>query len=309
MKIVTVTANPCIDRTVWVDEFEKGGTNRASAFTESVNGKGINTSIVVKKLGYPTFAVVMEYTDGESVCKYLSSIGIEHSCVEAAGKLRVNTKIFDRANSDITELNCKGYPVTTETGEQLAEVAIKALDKDDILIISGSVPPGIDTDFYRELIIRAKECGVYVILDADGELLSKGIDGCPDMIKPNRDELSRLCGGSVRDIDEAVEEARGIIARGVGSVCISFGAKGALYVTADKSYWADSAKVEVKGTVGAGDSMVAGFAIGRLQGLSDSECFKSAMAVASGSVTLEGTELCTAELYEKMLPIITVEEI
>ena len=188
-------------------------------------------------------------------------------------------------------------------------MAINTIEPDDILIVSGSVPPGIGADFYRDLIIKAKKRGAYVILDADGELLRNGIDGHPDMIKPNRDELARLCGESVRDIDEAVEEAKGIIAKGVGSVCISFGSKGALYVTADKAYWADSAKVEVKGTVGAGDSMVAGFAIGRLQKLSDSECFKSAMAVASGSVTLEGTKLCDATLYPQMLSLINVEEI
>ena len=307
MKIVTVTANPCIDRTVWVDEFEKGGTNRVTCFSESINGKGINTSVAVKNLGYPTVAVVMEYKDGESLCKYLSSIGVENVGVEAEGKLRVNTKIFDRANADVTELNCKGYPVSPDKERELSETVLNTVEGGDILIISGSVPPGIEVGFYRELIIKSKEKGAYVILDADGELLLNGIEGHPDMIKPNRDELSRLCGGSVRDIDEAIEEARGIISRGVGSVCISFGAKGALYVTADKAYWADSVKVEVKGTVGAGDSMVAGFAVGRLQGLSDGECFRSAIAVASGSVTLEGTELCGAELYKKMLPLVTVE--
>lgn len=309
MKIVTVTANPCIDRTVWVDEFEKGGTNRVTKVSESINGKGINTSVAVNNLGYPTVAIVMEYTGGESVGKYLSSIGIPSVEVEAEGKLRVNTKIFDRANADVTELNCKGAQVSEETEDKLSAVVIEALEANDILVISGSVPPGIGTDFYRELIVKAKKEGAYVILDADGELLSNGINGHPDMIKPNRDELSRLCGGTVRDIDEAVEEARGIIARGVGAVCISFGAKGALYVTRDRAYWADSARIEVKGTVGAGDSMVAGFAVGRLQGLSDAECFRSAMAVASGSVTLEGTELCNAELYENMLKLITIEEI
>ena len=309
MKVVTVTANPCIDRTVWVDEFEKGGTNRVTAVTESVNGKGINTSVAVKNLGYPTLAVVMEYVNGESVCKYLSSVGIDNIGVETAGKLRVNTKIFDRAEADITELNCKGYPVSADIRDKFFETVLSAIENGDVLVISGSVPPGIEAEFYRDLIIKAKESGVYVILDADGDLLLRGVEGHPDMIKPNREELSRLCGGDVRDIDEAVEEARGIIAKGIGSVCISFGAKGALYVTADRSYWAESVKVDVKGTVGAGDSMVAGFAVGRLVGYSDSECFKSAMAVASGSVTLEGTELCNAELYGKMLPLITVEEL
>ena len=309
MKIVTVTANPCIDRTVWVDEFEKGGTNRATKVSETINGKGINTSVAVKNLGYNTLAVVVEYNDGESVSRYLSSIGVENVCVAAKGKLRVNTKIFDRADADITEINCKGYPVTEDVMKSLEIKVASVLEKDDVLIVSGSVPPGIDTDFYRRLVAEARSMGVYVILDADGELLVNGIKGCPNLIKPNRDELSGLCGGDVRDIDEAIEEARGIIKRGVGAVCISFGGKGALYVTAEKAFWADSVNVEVKGTVGAGDSMVAGFAIGRINALLDADVFKSAMAIAAGSVTLEGTEMCGVELYKKMLPLINVEEI
>jgi len=129
------------------------------------------------------------------------------------------------------------------------------------------------------------------------------------MIKPNRDELSRIYGGEIRDVDEAIQVARGLLSRGVGSVCISFGAKGSMYVTGDKVYWADSLNIEVKGTVGAGDSMVAGFAIGHLNGISEEECFRTAVAVASGSVSLEGTEVCDQELYEKMLPLVLIEEI
>ena len=309
MKVVTVTANPCIDRTVWVDEFEKGGTNRATKVSESINGKGINTSVAIKNLGYDTLAVVVEYTDGESVSKYLSSVGIDNAYVCTEGKLRVNTKIFDRANADITEINCKGNPVNIEVAEQLEKKVLSVLAENDVLIVSGSVPPGIDTDFYRRLVVGARALGAYVILDADGELLANGIEGCPDLIKPNRDELSRLCGGDVRDIDEAIEEARGIIAKGVGAICISFGGKGALYVTDERAYWSNSAKVQVKGTVGAGDSMVAGFAIGRLNNLDHPERFKTAMAIAAGSVSLEGTEMCNEMLYEQMLPLITVEEI
>jgi len=309
MKIITVTANPCVDRTVWVEEFEKGGTNRVSNVVESINGKGINTSVAVHKLGYPTLAVVVEYTEGESVCRYLSSIGVDNACIETSGKLRVNTKIFDRAARDITELNCKGYPVPSETEDRIIEKVMSVLEKGDILIVSGSVPPGIGVDFYRKLIIQVKGQGGYVILDADGELLLNGIEGCPDMIKPNRDELSRIYGGEIRDVDEAIQVARGLLSRGVGSVCISFGAKGSMYVTGDKVYWADSLNIEVKGTVGAGDSMVAGFAIGHLNGISEEECFRTAVAVASGSVSLEGTEVCDQELYEKMLPLVLIEEI
>ena len=309
MKILTVTANPCIDRTVWVEALEVGGTNRVSRVSESINGKGINTSIAIKNLGYDTLAIAVEYTDGESVSKYLLGLGIDNFSVSTPGKLRVNTKIFDTESSCITELNCKGSEVDPGVEKKLMSAILERLEPNDVLILSGSVPPGISLDFYKDLLLRAKKVGAYTILDADGELLARGLEGSPDLIKPNREELSRLCGRLVRDIDEAVEEARALIYRGVGSVCISFGGKGALYVTANNAYWADSARVSVKGTVGAGDSMVAGFAIGRLRGLAPMQSFRSAMAVASGSVTLEGTQMCDSKLYEKMLPMITVEEL
>ncbi|MBR2459904.1 MAG: 1-phosphofructokinase family hexose kinase [Clostridia bacterium] len=309
MKIITVTANPCVDRTVYVKELRRGATNRVDRVCESINGKGINTSLVIKKLGYETVAAVIEYMDGDSVYQYLSSVGMQCVYVPTYGRLRVNTKVFDTENSCVTELNCMGTAVKEGIEERLVEMVSEHLCSGDVLIVSGSVPPGISSVFYCKLLTKAKEAGAYGILDADGELLLRGIEGKPDLIKPNVDELSRLCGKSINSAEQAAEEARSLIARGVGAVCVSFGGKGALYVTADNSYWADSPEVVVRGTVGAGDSMVAGFAIGILEGLEPEATFKSAMALASGSVSLDGTQMCDRELYEKMLPLITVKEI
>ena len=309
MKILTVTANPCIDRMVVVSELEKGATNRVSRVSESINGKGINSSIAINNLGFETVAAVIEYSEGESVTEYLSSLGIKSISVPASGRLRVNTKIFDMSNSEVTELNCSGTPVGEDIEWNLEKLVLESVEAGDVLVVSGSVPPGIGTDFYKRLIEAARLKGAYTILDAAGDLLINGIKGCPDLIKPNREELSGICRRSVRAIDEAIDEARELISRGVGSVCISFGEKGALYVTAKSAYWADSVRVDVKGTVGAGDSMVAGFAIGYLKELSPIEAFKSAIALAAGTVSLDGTQICDAPLYVKMLGSVTVEEL
>lgn len=309
MKVITVTANPCIDRTVWVDEFNIGGTNRVSRVLESVNGKGINTSVVVRNLGYNTVAAVIDRLEGERAEAYLASVGIPAVAVTASGKLRVNTKIFDVYDQTVTELNCKGEPIDEGIQKEFLNAVCSAIEEGDVVVVSGSVPPNMTVDFYRELLVSAKNKGAYTILDADGELLIEGIKGKPELIKPNMDELSRLCGRNVRDIDEAIDEANMLRKMGVGAVCISFGGKGALYVTESGNYWADALKLEVKGTVGAGDSMVAGFAVAHLKGMSSAEALRSAIAAASGSVSLEGTQLCNAELYGKMLSLVKVEKL
>lgn len=309
MKIVTVTANPCIDRTLKVSKLGIGGTNRVSEVTESINGKGINTSVAVSNLGCNTVAAVVEYTDGESVSTYLSALGIRHIAIPTKGKLRVNTKVTDTCSQETTEFNCAGSAVEENIEIELEKAVLSALSEGDVLVVSGSVPPNIRTALYHRLICGAKLKKAYTILDADGELLSHGLKACPDLVKPNIDELSRLCGKAIRAIDDAITESKKLIDNGVSSVCVSFGEKGALYVSDEFSYWADSIKVAAKGTVGAGDSMVAGFAIGYLNGASEKESLTSAMALAAGTISLEGSQICTAELYTQMLKQVNIKSL
>ena len=308
-KVVTLTANPCIDRTLTVARMQTGATNRVEQVTETVNGKGINTSVAVKLLGFPTLAVVTEYLDGRSVSRYLSEIGIENVAVTANGTLRVNTKVFDRTSETVTEFNCKGCEVSPDLEDRLLGAVLNSVCKGDVLAVSGSVPPGIGNSFYCRIIREANKLGVFTVLDADGELLYEGIKAEPCLVKPNSEELSRLCKRKIVTPTEAANEAKCLMAMGAKAVCVSLGADGAVLVGENAAYYAPSAKVAVRGTVGAGDSMVAGFAISALMSEAPEEALRSAMAVAAGSVSLPGTRMCDAELYTEMLRCINIQKL
>ncbi len=299
--IYTLTLNPCTDKTVTVENFEIGATNRISSYQKSVCGKGINTSVVIKNLGREVFAFSFEYEKGESVKDFLNSKGIQNHCVKVKGELRTNVKIYDPISGITTEINEKGGNIPKEKLEELICSILSMVKRGDIFVMSGSVPNGISRNIYAELITTLKACGVYTILDADGELLANGIKSAPNMIKPNRNELSSLLGKEIKSKEAAVSAAKELCLKGIESVCISLGKDGAVLVHQNEAFHAYNDLEVIKGTVGAGDSMVAGFAIGALENLSFIDSLQMASAAAAGSVSLPSTELCTLELYKKMI--------
>ncbi len=298
--IYTLTLNPCTDKTLTVESFEIGATNRVISCKKEVCGKGINTSVVIKNLGYDVLAFAFEYEKGDSVKAFLDSKGIKNHCVRVNGELRTNVKIYDSTSNVTTEVNEKGGSVPNEALLQLINTVLVTVKSGDVFVMSGSVPPDVTRSIYAELISLLKERGVYTILDADSDLLSNGIKARPSMIKPNRDELSSLLGKEVKSLDESISAAKQLCASGIDTVCVSLGKDGSVLVSNDEVLYAFNDLKEIKGTVGAGDSMVAGFAMAVSKKLSSKEALKMASACAAGSVSLPSTELCTLELYNKM---------
>ncbi len=299
--IYTLTLNPCTDKTVTVESFEIGATNRVISYEKAVCGKGINTAVVIKNLGRDVFAFSIEYEKGDSVRNFLDSRGIENHCVEVKGELRTNVKIYDPSSNITTEINEKGADISEKALDSLIKTILTTVKKGDVFVMSGSVPSGVSRNIYAELITLLKELGAYTILDADGDLLANGIKARPNMIKPNRDELSALLGKEIQSIEEAVSAAKELCSLGIESVCVSLGKYGSVLVRGDQVLHAYNDLKEIKGTVGAGDSMVAGFAIGVAENLSAKEALHMASACAAGSISLPSTELCTFDLYNEML--------
>ncbi len=307
--IFTLTLNPCVDKTITVDGFGIGATNRVKEYTKSVCGKGINTATVIKNLGREVLAFAVEYEEGPSVEKALKARGIDSCCVRVPGELRTNVKIFDSVSGITTELNEKGGAVPDGEITELVNKILAKVQSGDVFVMSGSVPQGVPKNIYAILIEKLKARGAYTILDADGDLLANGIKACPDMIKPNRDELSALLGRDVKTLEESVAAAKELCKSGVGAVCVSLGGDGAIFVKNGECFKAKNTLGNVKGTVGAGDSMVAGFAVGTAEVLSALETLRMATAAAAGSISLPSTELCTLELYNEMLRCVTVERL
>ncbi|XOQ47763.1 MAG: 1-phosphofructokinase [Eubacteriales bacterium] len=308
--ITTLTLNPCIDRTVTVDGFAYGGTNHVENFRCDVSGKGINVSIALNNIGEETRCLGFNYVGGGSVLTdFLNQKNISNKFLNVEGLLRTNIKIFDKKTSVMSELNESGHCVTQDCVSELLRMVEEYLPKTTLLVLDGSVPPGVPKDIYKTLTDKAHRFGVKTVIDAYGELLLEGIKARPYLIKPNKDELEEAFGEKIESKADVIRISRKIIAQGVTLVCVSLGKNGAMLVTKEKAYFSAGADIPVRGVQGAGDSLVAGICYAIARGMSCADMLRYGVAVAHGSLVLEGTQMCTKESFEKMLPLIRVEEI
>lgn len=300
--IATLTLNPCIDRTVTVDSFHYGETNRADKVQTDICGKGINVSGVLKNLEQETMCFgFCPKEDKEKLQGFLDSRSIPCEFVETEGGLRVNLKIFDASKGILTEVNEKGMTVSGEAFSLLTEKAEEVFEKASVLVLSGSVPPGVPSDIYRIFTEKALKKGIRVILDASGELLKEGIKGKPYLIKPNMEELEELFGRKFEKDEEILKAAESIVESGVSYVCISMGKRGAFLVGKEKAIFSPALPVSVKGIQGAGDSLVAGMCMAIEQEADMETMLRFAVAAAGGSLLREGTKLCEKQEFEKFL--------
>lgn len=308
--VVTVTLNPCIDRTIEIEKFLYGGTNKVLATREDISGKGVNVNLVLKHLGIPTLATGFDYiNDHKKLVDFFKKIDCPFVLEPVEGSLRVNVKIFDTSTSVMSEFNDRGGMVSKKAVDAFLEKLYETFDNAEVIVVDGSVPPGVPTDIYAKIIEEAERKNVCTILDASGELLSKGIKAHPYLIKPNEAELAATYGVKLNTKADIVKVARMAIADGVSSVCVSRGSKGALFVTAQAVYEADPIRVDVKGVQGAGDSMVAGFCYGLSKKLGDKDLFAHAIACATGSLLHPGTELCEKADMEAMLQKVVIRQL
>ena len=260
--ILTVTLNPCIDRTLTVSDFHACGTTPVNSTRIEIGGKGLNVSRALKNLGVPTLCLGFSHKKGGSDLKAtLEEFSIPYDLEEIPGELRMNIKIFDESTRTMSELNDKGCPVSEEAVKRMIDRIVSHFKDAELLVLSGSVPPGIPTDIYRTLMEKAQAYDLPVILDASGALLLKGIEGRPWLIKPNIDELSATLGREFHSRDEIIQAAREIVARGIPFVCVSLGPEGALLVGEKEALYSPAPAVKVRGLQGAGDSLVAGFSL------------------------------------------------
>ena len=312
-KIVTVTLNPCMDKTITVKDLKIGGTNKVRNVKNNVSGKGINVSSVLQNLGIETVSAGFDYVGGGiTVKESLQKKGMKSCLIEVKQPLRTNIKIFDADHKIMTEFNECGNPVGEEQIslflESLEEV-IAGLEKDSLLVLAGSAPEGVPEDIYQTIIEMAEKYEVKTILDTSGKLLENGIIAKPFAIKPNIDEMETILGHNVDSLDDITACVRKLLAAGIQYACVSLGGKGALFYSEAKAYYAEALSLEIKGVQGAGDSMVAGMCKAFMENKGEEDVLRYAMAAAAGSLTHEGTDLCEKEDFETMLPLVNIKEI
>lgn len=305
--ITTVTLNPCIDRTIEIEKFLYGGTNKVLSTRNDISGKGINVNIVLQHLGVKNKAIGFNYIeDGLKLKGFLEKLGSSYNLVDVEGQLRINVKIFDSESSIMSEFNDRGYPVKKESVEEFINILKETLKETSILVVGGSVPPGVEGIIYRKIIEEANKMSVKTVLDASGELLREGIKARPYLIKPNESELEKTYGEKINSSEDVIRISRKIIDEGIKYVCVSRGSKGAILVSKDEVYIANPIKIDVKGVQGAGDSMVAGFCYAIENNLGTQEILRYGVACATGSLIYSGTQLTKKEDMEKFLSLVEI---
>ena len=300
--IYTVTFNPSLDYIVRMDHFEAGAINRVSYEQVLAGGKGINVSIVLHNLGHESTALgfVAGFTGAEIEHK-LDAFPVKHDFVHLEnGFSRINVKA--KAENE-TEINGQGPDISEAAQKKLFE-KLDTLGKGDTLVLAGSIPKTLPDDIYERIMERLDGRGIRIVVDAEKKLLLNVLKYHPFLIKPNNHELGDMFGVVLKTDEEIVTYAKKLQEKGATNVLISMAGDGAILLTADgKHYKSPAPKGKLVNSVGAGDSMVAGFLTGCIESHDDLET-AFYMGVATGSASAFSENLATRPEVEALLKTI-----
>lgn len=304
--IYTVTLNPSIDYVIKVDKLTTGNINRVNEEHVYPGGKGINVTRILKSLDNDNIALgfVCGFT-GDYIINSLQELNLKSDFIKVKeGFTRINVKV---KSEEETEINGQGPKISEEELNQFYKVIDKLVDG-DILILSGSIPSCLDERLYESIMKKVEDRDIKVIVDATKNLLLNVLKYKPFLIKPNNHELAEMFNVELNSTEDIVFYARKLKEMGAQNVLISMGKDGALLVTENDEVFASSvAKGEVINSVGAGDSMVAGFIAGYLKSNSYEEALR--LGAASGGATAFSSDLATREFIDKLVDEIKIEKI
>lgn len=307
--ILTVTLNAAIDKRYVVEEFKVGEVNRVKECAYVPGGKGLNVSKPAAVAGAEVVATgFVGGHAGNYIEASLKDYHVKSAFYHLESESRSCINIWDEKNCVQTEFLEPGFTVTESEFQGFVEEFKELVKKADVVAMSGSVPKGLDGTAYQKLVKVVKDAGKKVILDTSGKLLEMGIEACPTMIKPNIDEIRMLTGKECNEIGEIVEVAKEIHARGVEVVAVSLGADGSLAVSDEGVFRAIVPRIDAVNTVGCGDSMIAGFALGFAEGLGIEETLRKASAISAAAALREETGYFVMEDMQRLYPQIKIEK-
>lgn len=294
--IYTVTCNPSLDYIVFLDKLVLGKVARSNSELIFAGGKGINVSIVLKNLGVESVCLgYLAGFTGKRMEEELRQRGCQTDFIFLEqGLSRINIKI--RAEEE-TQINAQGPEIKQKDLEKLF-LKLESLKQEDILVLSGSVPPSIEKTIYEKIMKHLEKKGIKIVVDAAGTLLLSALKQKPFLVKPNEEELQELFDCTIKTEKELIFYGQKLQEMGAQNVLISRGAKGAVLLTQKEIYKSPAPKGTAVQTVGAGDSMVAGFLAGYLK----EENFLQALQTASaaGSASAFSYELATNQEVEQL---------
>jgi tagatose 6-phosphate kinase len=308
--IATVTLNVAIDKRYVIENFKLGTVMRVKECNYTAGGKGLNVSRVAKLMGEDVTATgFIGGHAGEYVAEKLGQTGVKSNFIKIDDESRSCINFFDEASGKQTEFLEPGANVKPEDIDKFLTKLPSIIEGSNVVAISGSVPRGVDTGIYADIIKIVKDKGKKVILDTSGELLKKGIKACPTMIKPNTDEIKALLGVEIDNRAQLIDAAKQLHDSGIPVVVISLGKDGALIVCDDGVFQGITPDIKVVNTVGCGDSMVAAFAVGFARNYSIEDTIKTAMAISTANALRVETGYFLQEDYDRLIKQVEVKKL
>lgn len=307
--ITTICLNPCFDKTVNVENLQTGQVNRIRDTRVDLGGKGINVAVVASRLGLDVQCIgIMGENGATELTAMMNREGLKHRFMTVPGHVRTNMKVYSLDGQGVTELNEPGSPLNPEILEQFTAIAEEETRESNMIVMTGSLPPGCPEGTYRNLMkaLEGKKC----ILDTEGRELEMAAKGAhPFLIKPNLREMEATLGIELRTMRAIRDAALLFIRLGVQHSVVSMGAMGAMYISAEKTLFAPALRVETKSTVGAGDAMIGGMLLGYEVEKDMAKAFRYGIAAGAASVMTEGTQLIVRSDFEKLLDQVRIQEV
>ncbi|ACL25757.1 1-phosphofructokinase [Chloroflexus aggregans] len=309
MKIATITLNPAIDQTVFVDHFQPNTVNQARAMQRDAGGKGVNVASFLADFGLNVTATGLLGAENPHIFeRHFAAKRIADRFVRVPGATRIGVKIVDEANQQTTDINLPGSPPPPGALDALLAVIDELAVDHEWFVLAGKLPPGVPVEFVPELVARLCRFHRAVALDVSGPALAAGLSVQPALVKPNLDELRQIDLLAGDGLEAAAVAARRINQMGVPLVIVSMGAQGAIFSEGTTMLHAAPPPVTVKSTVGAGDAMVAGTIAGLVEGLTLAEIARRATAFSLAALGSIGAHLPPrAELMALAAKVVVTE--
>jgi len=306
-RIGTVTLNPAFDLTIPLPRLERGEVNRARGAELRPAGKGVNVSVMLSVLGEPSRATgLLGAADCAAFEEFLRPLGIIGDFEPVPGHCRINVKLVETEAGEVTDINSPGPMVAAGS---LAALKQRMGHAPELMVLAGSLPPGLEAGAWAELVRHLSGAGRRVLLDTSGPAFAAALEVKPYLVKPNRAELAEMLGRSLPDRAAVVAAAREVQQRGVSHVVVSAGGEGALFALPQAMLWVRPPAVPLTTTVGAGDALVAGLAAGLARGLDAEALARLATGCAAAAVSRPPQGLPTAAEIARLAEAAHVERL
>ena len=308
MKIVTLTLNPAFDVHCTCDNFRPYHESIAKVTAKDAGGKGVNISRALQVNGTESLAVVVVGKEnGAEFCQALEKDGLSVSAVWVDGRIRENITLHETENPE-TRISFEGFSCSNAILQEMKE-RIGEVSGQTIITFTGSIPKGVDVAEVLAFLEEFKNRGAKIVIDSRSVSLPQLLDFKPWLIKPNKDEAEAYANKKIESISDAIVIARSIYEKGINNVIVSLGGEGAVYAFKRGVMLAQAPSISVRSTIGAGDSMLAGFVDATSKGLTKEKVLKRAVAFGTAACKQEGTKPPSTEDVEELVKRVSVKSL